>query len=54
MVMSLLFDGAFMLKIWGGSWLLLPGINNWKAAEVTDHFWSTFFDRADAGDESCP
>ena len=40
--MPLPFDGACMLKIWGVSWLLLPGISNWKAAELTDHFSSTF------------
>ncbi len=36
------FDGAYTLKNWGVSWLLLPGISNWKAAELTDHFSSTF------------
>ena len=36
------FDGACKLKNWGVSWLLLPGISNWKAAELTEHFSSTF------------
>ena len=36
------FDGAYTMKNWGVSWLLLPRISNWKAAELTDHFSSTF------------
>ena len=48
------FDEAYELKNWEVSWLLLPAVCNWKAAELTEHFSSTFnFDRADAGDGRC-
>ena len=40
--MSMPFDGAWTLKNWEVSWLLRPGISNWKAAELTDHLLSTF------------
>ena len=36
------FDGDYTLKNWGVSWLLLPGMSNWKAAELTDHFRRLF------------